>query len=402
MTEPQRTVSLPHPTGANLAALRTRYEQELFERVLPFWLTHSLDRQHGGYYNCLDRTGAIYDRTKHVWLQGRQVWMLSKLYRTVEQRPEWLAAATLGGEFLRQHARSPDGRVYFALNETGQPVTMQRKMYAACFYVLAMAEYARAADKPAYLTEAQTMLAKVWHWAFYPEELGRVALPGEVPMQNLAVPMILLNLFEEVSDGNYLAYSAEIDECIQRLLRHVHRATKTVYENVGTDGPNLTGSTGRLLNPGHAIEGGWFLQHWAQRLQRTDLSATAIDMVRWSYQRGWDAQHGGILYFLDAQGHCPTQLEWNMKLWWPHCEAMYAHLLNYSLTRNLADWQSFLQVESYAFSHFSDPAYGEWYGYLDRAGNVTHTFKGGPYKGCFHVPRALWLCWRLLGQITPE
>ncbi len=24
---------------------------------------------------------------------------------------------------------------------------------------------------------------------------------------------------------------------------------------------------------------------------------------------------------------------------------------------------------------------GEWYGYLDRQGNVTHTFKGGPYKG---------------------
>ncbi len=23
---------------------------------------------------------------------------------------------------------------------------------------------------------------------------------------------------------------------------------------------------------------------------------------------------------------------------------------------------------------------------------MTHTFKGGPYKGCFHVPRALFFC----------
>ncbi len=32
----------------------------------------------------------------------------------------------------------------------------------------------------------------------------------------------------------------------------------------------------------------------------------------------------------------------------------------------------------------------------DREGKVTHRFKGGPYKGCFHVPRALFLLERLL------
>ena len=30
---------------------------------------------------------------------------------------------------------------------------------------------------------------------------------------------------------------------------------------------------------------------------------------------GWDQQHGGVLYFLDAEGFCPTALEWDMKLW---------------------------------------------------------------------------------------
>ena len=35
---------------------------------------------------------------------------------------------------------------------------------------------------------------------------------------------------------------------------------------------------------------------------------------------------------------------------------------------------------------FVDPEYGEWFGYLDRQGEVTHSFKGGPWKGsnrCF-------------------
>jgi len=31
---------------------------------------------------------------------------------------------------------------------------------------------------------------------------------------------------------------------------------------------------------------------------------------------------------------------------------------------------------------------------------VTHRFKGAPYKGCFHVPRALWLCIQLLDELA--
>jgi N-acylglucosamine 2-epimerase len=211
--------------------------------------------------------------------------------------------------------------------------------------------------------------------------------------------MILLNLIEEVAGENASDFRTEIEECIQRMLLHVKTDTKKVHEFVAPDGARLDSPDGRLLNPGHAIEAGWFLQHWAQRLRRIDLQQTAIDMVRWSYADGWDKEHGGIYYFLDAEGYSPTQLEWNMKLWWPHCEALYAHLLNYSITGDKADFEAFQQVHDYTFSHFRDPKFGEWFGYLDRFGNVTHRFKGGPYKGCFHVPRALWLVWNKLQEM---
>ena len=111
---------------------------------------------------------------------------------------------------------------------------------------------------------------------------------------------------------------------------------------------------------------------------------------------GWDEEYGGLYYFMDAEGFSPVQLEWSLKLWWPHCEALYAHLLNYSLTSAPDDLAAFRKVDAYTFRHFMDPEHGEWYGYCDREGRVTHRFKGGPYKGCFHVPRALWLCWELL------
>ena len=78
-----------------------------------------------------------------------------------------------------------------------------------------------------------------------------------------------------------------------------------------------------------------------------------------------------------------------MKLWWPHTEAMYAWALNYKLRRKDSDWDHFLMTLNYSFDQFSDPVQGEWLGYLNRDGVRTHQLKGGPYKGCFHVPRGL-------------
>ena len=382
-----------------LQAYRHKYESELFERVLPFWQTHSPDRSAGGYFNCLDRDGKPYDRKKHVWLQGRQAWMFAKFYNGVEPRAEWLDLAMLGMNFLRDRAVNAEGRVYFCLSEAGEPVYLQRKIFSECFYAMALAECGRASGRSELLQEAEALLARIFDWAYDWSKVGRPAFSGSDAGQMLAVPMILLNLIDEIAGEDWSRYQAEIDDCIRRVRLHISAEERCVREFVAIDGSHIDTPEGRLLNPGHAIEAGWFLQHWAQRLQRQDLSELAIDMVRWSFAKGWDRDYGGIYYFLDAAGHSPTQLEWFMKLWWVHSEALYAHLLNFSLTGDRADWDAFVQTDAYVFEHFSDPEFGEWYGYCDRQGNVTHRFKGGPYKGCFHVPRSLLLCWRLLQEL---
>ncbi|KPQ00902.1 MAG: N-acylglucosamine 2-epimerase [Bacteroidetes bacterium HLUCCA01] len=372
------------------------YRNELLENVIPFWEKHSVDTRNGGFWNCLDRDGSRYDTRKYMWLNGRQTWMFSKLYRTVEARPAWLDIARNGADFLLEKARNADNRVYFSMTEDGKPVQLQRKIFSECFWIMALAEFARASGEERYLKEAKAMLERVWDWSSDLTKVGRPSYSGETPAQSLAIPMILLNLIEEVAGDDRDAYRVEVEECIRRMLLHVHEDTQTVFEIVTPDGQPIHSAEGRVLNPGHAIEAGWFLQHWATHLNRPDLSQTAVNMVRWSYRRGWDPEYGGIFYFLDSEGYSPVQLEWDMKLWWPHCEALYAHLLNYSITGDQSDLDDFMQVHEYSFRHFSDPEYGEWFGYLNRRGEVTHRFKGGPYKGCFHVPRALLLVWKKL------
>lgn len=82
--------------------IASRYEKELRENCLPFWLEHSQDKEYGGYFSCLNRDGSVYDTDKFIWLQGREVWMFAMLYNNVEKNQQWLDCAIQGAEFLKK------------------------------------------------------------------------------------------------------------------------------------------------------------------------------------------------------------------------------------------------------------------------------------------------------------
>ena len=370
------------------------YHRELYDNILPFWLKNSLDQECGGYFNCLDEDGSVYDTRKNVWLQVREVWMLSKLHNRHHKPGEdspYIQAARLGADFLRKHARFGD-RCYFSLTREGRPLFAQRKMFSECFYVMGLAEYARASGDATALAEAHFMFGKVQEYAKNPVLLGRPVYDNGLPATSeLAVPMILLNLIEELNGPNGSGYEDVSAWCVQQIDKHYRPELKLVLETVGADGTPLDTIEGRLLNPGHAIECGWFLLNYAVKTGNADLRQKALNMIDWSFDLGWDTKYGGIFYFLDRSGRSPAQLEWNMKLWWPHNEALVAFMMAYRVTGEPRYLQRFQQVHDYAFAKFPDRKNGEWYGYLDRHGDVTHRFKGSQYKGFFHVPRALYL-----------
>lgn len=390
---------MPTDLSTSLKTWQQRIRQELWQQVIPFWLNHSLDWQWGGYFNCLDRNGQRYDDKKYVWLQGRQVWMLARLCRMYPEHPErqrWLEAVPLGLHFLRRFAYRPqDQRVYFCLSREGQPVYLQRKIFSECFYVMALAECARLFADPTLMQEAEQVFAAIWSWVSQSQTdwaqdsipPGRPRWPGSPEVSELAVPMILLNVIGELAGS----YPEQEQWCLARIRLHHRPELNLVLETVAADGTLLNTPEGRLLNPGHAIEAGWFLLEYGERTGDPEgsLQTMALEMIAGSLAVGWDAEYGGLFYFLDRQGYSPVQLEWSLKLWWPHCEAMVATLAAYGITGSLEWWQRFEQVANYTFAHFPDPEYGEWFGYLDRQGQVSQRFKGGPYKGCFHIPRAL-------------
>ncbi|XP_057615975.1 N-acylglucosamine 2-epimerase isoform X1 [Chionomys nivalis] len=387
-----------------LQVWKERVGQEL-DTVVAFWLQHSHDEEHGGFFTCLGRNGKVYDHLKYVWLQGRQVWMYCRLYRLFERfhRAELLDAAKAGGEFLLHYARvaPPGKKCAFVLTRDGRPVKVQRTIFSECFYTMAMNELWKVTGETHYQNEAVEMMDQIVHWVRVdPTGLGRPQLSGTPATEPMAVPMMLLSLVEQLGEEDEALTSkyAELgDWCAHRILQHVQRDGKAVLENISEDGKELPGCLGRHQNPGHAIEAGWFLLQYAHKKGDAKLQMHIIDkFLLLPFYSGWDPEHGGLFYFQDVDGLCPTQLEWDMKLWWPHSEAMIAFLMAFSDTGNPALLQIFNQVAEYTFSHFHDPEFGEWFGYLNREGKVALNIKGGPFKGCFHVPRCLAMCEQIL------
>ncbi len=364
----------------NLDSYASRYRAELLDRVIPFWLRHSLDHKYGGYFTCLTREGAIYDTRKYVWLQGRAVWMFSKLYNELEPRLEFLQAARLILDFLRAHALDPQGRYYFSLTREGRPSFYQRKPYSAVFAMLGMLEFSKAANDASLRAEAIALFWKIRSWIEDPTLLGR---PSQLP--SLADVMVTASMASEIA-------RIDPDPRYPQILRECLEASRTFYDPARRIfleyPPDSATPEGRLFCPGDSIECAWFLLH---ANPDKEMQALLLDSIEGALEFGWDKEYGGLYYFMDVEGLPPLALESNMKLWWPHTEAIYATILAHSLTndRRFLTWLE--RVDTYAFAHFSDPEHGEWFGYCDRRGGLTNTSKGNNYKGCFHVPRMLLL-----------
>jgi N-acylglucosamine 2-epimerase len=381
-----------------------QYRKALLEDVIPFWQRNSLDRECGGYFTCLERDGRVYDPDKFVWLQGRQVWTFSMLYNRVEARPDWLEAARLGADFLRQHGQAQDGNWYFALTRAGNPLVQPYNIFSDCFAAMAFGQYALAAQDEPSARLAQATYRQILRRQGNPKGNYNKLFPGTRPMKNFALPMILCNLtleLEHLLDAEEI--EATIHACVNAVMgEFIDPQGGLVVENIAPDGGLVDSHEGRLLNPGHAIEAMWFIMDLAQRRGDRALIDRAVDLTLRTVEHGWDTQYGGIFYFLDRLNKPPQQLEWDQKLWWVHVETLVALALGFELTGRQDCWDWYERVHAYTWGHFPDPEYGEWFGYLNRRGEVLLPLKGGKWKGCFHVPRGLLRCWQIFTRLAEK
>ncbi len=385
------------------------YKEQLLKNVVPFWINSDLlDREYGGYISSVDREGKSYSNDKSVWFQGRCLWTFSTLCEKYGIREDWRKAADAGKEFLEKYCFDSDGRMYFTVTREGKPLRKRRYMFSESFYVVGMAEYGYVFGDKEALNKAEKCFEMMLDIYRSPENDPFKITPKSYAEtrneRSAAVPMVLVSsaqLLRRCDPEKAEYYSGIVKEMTADILKyHFHPELRASLENVLQDGSHIDNPTGRTINPGHSCENAWFLMSEAVYSGDKALLKTALDIFDFAFERGWDKQYGGMLYFVDLDDRPCEQLEWDMKLWWVHNEVLIASIAAYSLTGDEKYWERFETVHSYAFSHFADKEKGEWYGYLHRDGTVSHTQKGSMWKGPYHLPRCLMLCDSILGKIA--
>lgn len=374
------------------------YRRRLLEDTVPFWFPRSYDREHSGFLLMRDADGSLLDDDKAVWIQGRATWLLSMLYNTVGPRPQWLDGANLGYEFLNKHCFDSDGRMFFHVTRDGQPLRKRRYFFSETFYVIASAAYAQATGHSEAAARARQVFGDCIGYA-----TGERPLPAKYtaarPSKGIGVPMIMINTAQQL---RATIGDPRCDEWISRWIGEIERDfvkddIACVMEQVAPNGDIIDHIDGRTLNPGHAIEGAWFiLQEAAYRNNDPHLIRLGCRMLDYMWARGWDEEYGGIFYYRDVYNK-PVQEYWqDMKFWWPHNETIIATLFAWLLTGDpkYAEWHR--RVHAYAYNKFPDGTHGEWFGYLHRDGSVAQPAKGNLFKGPFHLPRQEWYCMQLL------
>lgn len=383
--------------------LEKQYRDELLQNVIPFWLEKSQDKEYGGYFTCLDRQGNVFDTDKFIWLQGREVWLFAMLYNRVEKRQEWLDCAIQGAEFLKKYGHDGNLNWYFSLDRQGNPLVEPYNIFSYTFATMAFGQLSIATGNQEYADIAKRTFDIILSKQDNPKGKWSKAYPGTRSLKNFALPMILCNLALEIEPLLDQAFIEKtMDTCIHEVMDVFLRSELggIVVENVNADGSLSDTFEGRQLTPGHAIEAMWFIMDLGKRLNRPELIEKAVQTTLKMIDYGWDKEYGGIYYFMDRKGCPPQQLEWDQKLWWVHIETLISLIKGYQLTGNKECLQWFEKVHHYTWEHFKDPKHREWWGYLNRQGEVLLDLKGGKWKGCFHVPRGLYQVWKTIAMIN--
>ena len=249
------------------ADLCEHYRASLLDDVIPWWMRHSLDTKNGGYYSHLNRDGSPYSTDKYMWMNGRQVWMLSHLFNTLEPRDEWHSAAKLGMDFMLRYAWKEGGKMQFRLTRTGESRADVLSLFTEVFGTIALAEYSKTVG------DDDALWAKAMEaYDFLMTRLGR---PDDTPL--LSYPLnaqvhlhghdmcriTVAWVYNQIRPD--ARFEDDITRSVESLIGlHWKPELGALLENVAPDGtPMLDIAECRMFHPGHTIESGWMLQEIA-------------------------------------------------------------------------------------------------------------------------------------------
>ena len=399
---------MAEPTIMEFRQGADEYRRQLVDEILPWWLNHAIDETSGGLFTCIGDDGQVVAHDKYVWSQARALWTFSAAFNRIRRRREYLAAANRLFKFLMAHGRSDEGDWHFCLSRTGKVKEGPRSIQTDAFAICALAEYARASGKSeavdAAMASFERSLWKILHPGSY--ETHPYPLPKGTKVHRVSMQFSLAYCELGKLTGRQDVLSEGMRLCDDVLDNFRRPRLKALVEYLSLENELLRGPIGSYCGPGHGIETAWFQLENLRGMDAQPQRERALDVMRWSLQRGWDSRHGGLLLGVDLKGREPFLPHSRAKLWWPHCEALCGTLMAHEACGEPWCLEWYDKVHEWSYAHFPNKKHGEWTQRLDRTGKPMDAVVALPVKDPFHLPRAMIYAIetldRLSGKVTQK
>lgn len=371
------------------------FKKYLTDDILKFWLS-GIDKEDGGIITHLKRDGSFYNDEKSVWFQGRALWTFAKAYNFIEKRAEYLEACHHIYSFLPK-CGDENFRMSYIVSKKGDSILKRRYYFSETFAAIGCMEYYKATGNEEVLEKAE----KYFDVAYSIFKNPSLTTPKftNVKAKGLSPAMILLATAQVMRSGAKKPekYNAIAKEMVKIILESgfICDEAGAMLESISPEGKLINTPTGRIVNPGHSLEAAWFLISEGVYQNDDNIIKAGKHIIDITMPHAELLNHEGIICFRDVCGEPPLQLEWDMKKWWPQCEAIIANIVAYKVFGEEKYKKDFDRLVNYCMKYFADSEYGEWYSILHYDNTVANSAKGHITKGPFHLPRMLMIAYSL-------
>lgn len=368
------------------------FQDHLVGNLLPFWASHAIDREHGGYVTHLDRTGCVYDgAVKYAAMQARLVYAFSVSHRR-QPASHYLRLAQHGERYLaaafwdRQH-----GGWFTSVHADGQSCAPDKNLFHQAYTLIGLTEYYRINPEPAVWDMLASTYDLLEKHAWDHRRLGYAQrLQADwSPNSNAKTICIQLDMLRAVlsmqratQEPRYSQRALELADAIVEHMCDPHYGC--VGEVFHADWRYSAVATHDMVQIGHNLKCAWLLLRVAAIDPNPRYVGAARRMLDFCLRYGWDPVYGGFYQHVYRTG--PVALP--DKLWWPECEGLTAILAFYERTNDERFWRYFQALTAFIFSSFVDHEYGEWFMSCHRDGRQLDDRKGGTYKSAYHTVQA--------------
>ena len=277
------------PAIAASAAIRSW----VFDKALPFWASHGLDADNGGYVEQLTLQGGDAEvGFKRTRVTARQIYVFSHAAMLGWERGNELAAP--GIDFLTQRAwLGPDKGFARTLTRTGELLDATPDLYDHAFALFAFAWRHKAMRDASSCDWMHRTLDYIETHMRHPGGLGFChELPATGWRQqnpHMHLTEACLAAHEATGEKRFAETAAELVTLFSTKFFDLR--SETLAEYFADDWSRAPGPYGRIVEPGHQLEWAWILNA-ARKLLGLDTGDRIRALIRFAETHGVDKATG--------------------------------------------------------------------------------------------------------------